>query len=188
MNNKSKLLIASILACVTAGGVAGFVAGANANIAYAAKSVVPHKIEFGVSELTVTDTGDDFVYFDLLKTNATMSGDSFGTVSNEWSCGIIYGDVAVSSKTGGHMVTADSNLEFDYGNAYLMLPFHFDGIESFQNIILHGKFYDNAYLTNPKTEVTIDSSEFSGGDVNVYTGGYYKIVLDSVEVNYSCLA
>lgn len=142
---------------------------------------ISHQIVFGAGDTRVEKEDTYTNFFALHKDNATRSGYSIDSTPEE--CLIMAdGD---RGATGSSICFGEANpASGTYASLVVTIPL--TNIESFTSIVLRGKFYRD-YWADMVSELEFGSEKFFTDEVYVHLSHEYReIILDEIEINYTC--
>ena len=144
---------------------------------------VSHQIIFDAEDTSVEKESTYTKYFALHKDNATRSGYSIDSTPEE--CLIMAdGD---RDAGGDSICFGEANpLSGTYASLIVTIPL--TNIESFTSAVFRGRFYSEYdYSSDPVTEIQFGSERFFTKEIYVHISNQYKIIiLDEIEINYTC--
>ena len=181
---KKKILLSSIF--LTTGLVASFltfVTKGNSFINAGAEDWESHQIVFTAADTSVESESLYTHYFKLHQDDATLSGYPIDSKPNE--C-LIMAD-SETSAGGDHICYGVVNPQSGtYASLYLTIPL--TSIKSFTSVVFRGQFY-RGYWDDEVDEIQFGSESYSTiwNEFKVQLTKTYKvIILDEIEINYTC--
>ena len=143
----------------------------------------PHQIVFTAEDSSVESESLYTHYFKLHQDDATLSGFSIDSKPNE--C-LIMAD-SETSVGGDHICYGVVNPQSGtYAALYLTIPL--TSIKSFTSVVFRGQFY-RSYWDDEENEIQFGSESYSTiwNEFKVQLTKTYKvIILDEIEINYTC--
>ena len=181
---KEKIILSSIF--LTIGFVASvlpFETKGNLFIKAGANDWESHQIVFTAEDTSVESESLYTHYFKLHQDEATLSGYSIDSKPNE--C-LIMAD-SETSAGGDHICYGVVNPQSGaYASLYLTIPL--TSIKSFTSVVFRGRFY-RGYWDDEVNEIQFGSESYSTiwNEFKVQLTKTYKvIILDEIEINYTC--
>ena len=181
---KKKIILSSIF--LTIGLVASVLplaAKGNLFIKAKADDWESHQIVFTAEDTSIESESLFTHYFKLHQDDATLSGYSIDSKPNE--C-LIMAD-SETSAGGDHICYGVVNPQSGaYASLYLTIPL--TSIKSFTSVVFRGQFY-RSYWSDEVNEIQFGSESYSTiwNEFEVRLTKTYKvIVLDEIEINYTC--
>ena len=179
---KKKILLSSMF--LTIGLVASvlpFVAKGDLFIKAGVDDWEPHQIVFTAEDSSIESESLYTHYFKLHQDDATLSGYSIDSKPNE--C-LIMAD-SVTSAGGDHICSGEANpASGTYASLIVTIPL--TNIQSFTSAVFRGKFYRN-YWSDEVNEIQFGSERLFGKEFYVDVSHEYReIILDEIEINYTC--
>ena len=180
---KKKTFLASSLFLTTAvtGLVLAFLRNDNLFINALSEESEPHQIILTRADTTEEKESTHTKYFKLHQDNATMSGFSFDSTSEE--CLIMAdGDRGV----GGSWICFGEANSLSGTCASLIVTFSLTNIKSFTDVVFRGEFYPDFSL-DYENEIRFGSEKFIANEFQAHISNTYKkIYLSEIEINYTC--
>ena len=183
MQKKTIILSSMFLTIGLVASVLPFVAKGNLFVKAETDDWEPHQIVFTAEDSSVESESLYTHYFKLHQDNATLSGYSIDSKPNE--C-LIMAD-SETSAGGDHICFGAVNpLSGTYASLVVTIPL--TNIKSFTGAVFRGKFYSEYdYSSDPVTEIQIGSERMFSTEFYVDISHKYKIIiLDEIEINYTC--
>lgn len=181
MKKKTIILSALFLTAGTVTSVLTFLGNGNLFLKGESEDFESHQITFNADDTSVEKTSLWTHYFKLHKDDATRSGYSIDSTPEE--CMIM-----ADSETGAggdHICYGVVNPQSG-AYASLIVTFPLTNLNSFTSIVLRGQFYRD-YYSDLVTEIEFGSEKYIGEELQVHISNTYKvIVLDEIEINYTC--
>ena len=181
---KEKIILSSIF--LTIGLVASalpFVAKGNLFVKAGADDWESHQIVLTAEDSSVESESLYTHYFKLHQDDATLSGYSIDSKPNE--C-LIMAD-SETSAGGKHICSGVVNPQSgSYASLHLTIPL--TSIKSFTSVVFRGQFF-RGYWADEENEIWFGSESYSTiwNEFTVQLTQTYKvIVLDEIEINYTC--
>ena len=183
---KKKTIVLSSL-FLTAGivtSVLTFLGNGNLFLKVESEDIESHKITFNASNTSVESTSQWTHYFKLHKEGATRSGYAIDSTPEE--C-LIMAD-SETSAGGDHICYGVVNPQSgSYASLHLTIPL--TNINSFTSVVFRGRFC-RGYWDDEVNEIQFGSESYSTiwNEFKVQLAMTYKvIVLDEIEINYTCV-
>ena len=181
---KKKILLSSIfLTMGLVASVLSLAAEGNLSIKAKADDWDSHQIVFTAEDTSVESESLYTHYFKLHQDDATLSGYSIDSKPNE--C-LIMADNQTSAG-GDHICYGEVNPQSGtYASLYLTIPL--TNIKSFTSVVFRGHFY-RSYWSDEVNEIWFGSESYSTiwNEFKVQVNKTYKvIILDEIEINYTC--
>lgn len=184
MNKKIAIISAVTLgvACLTVGAVFG---ASNMSIGVVrAIDIVEHTINLDWEDVTPGEL-DYYQYFELSQESALVRGGDFHTYTGY---NYFFGDTSMTIGQDNHILVADGGKYSGNKGTNLAMSFDFTGVDEFTSLTLNGKFYKDEGKISCDKVITYAPSDLSYGYLDISLDHvYYKIELDTIVINYSCL-
>ena len=183
MKKKIILLSTIFLTTVLAASLLPFVSKTNLFVKAEFDDEDSHQIVFTAEDSSVESEDLYTHYFKLHQDDATLSGYSIDSKPNE--C-LIMAD-SETSAGGEHICYGVVNPQSGaYASLYLTIPL--TSIKSFTSVVFRGEFY-RGYWDDEVDEIQFGSESYSAifNEFEVRLTKTYKvIILDEIEINYTC--